>query len=253
MFEGVRYISCGKFISSSEWTHQDRIIDSYEVIFVTKGWVYINEDGKNYALQANDVLILQPGIRHYGYQPSRETEFFWFHWKGSTTEPLTIKHRKIEDPYSISMYFRQLLQCRIEGKPPECFDYLARLILAELHFNSANPNVNHTAENIAAWIKANRHTAIKASQVAAHFGYNVDYLNRMFKASFLKPIKEYIDEERMKYIKSIMLTQNVSLNEVAMKAGFSDYKYFLKFFKYHEGITPTQFYKENAKVYINTR
>lgn len=253
MFETVRYISCGKFISSSEWIHQDRVIDSYEMIFVTKGFVYINENGCDYALQADDAIILQPGVRHYGYQSSTDTEFFWVHWQSDAAFSLDIKHRKIEDPYSISLYFRQLLQCRIEGKPAECFDYLARLILAELHFNSSNPNVNHTAETVAAWIKANRHTAIKAAQVAAYFGYNVDYLNKMFKASFLKSIKEYIDDERMKYIKAMMLSQNLSLNEVAVQAGFTDYKYFLKFFKYHEGITPTQFYKENAKVYINTR
>ncbi len=253
MFETVKYISSGKFISNGEWIHPDRILDSYEMIFVTKGHVYLNENGTDYPLQAGDTLILQPGIRHYGYQSSHDTEFFWFHWKGEISSSILCKHRKIEDYYAISLYFRQLLQSRVEGAPSECLDYLIRLILAELLFNSASPHINHTAESIAAWIKANCHTAIKASEVAAHFGYNVDYLNRMFKANYFKSIKEYIDDERIKHIKAIMLSTDLSLNEVALKSGFSEYKYFLKFFKYHEGITPTQFFKQNARLYINSR
>ncbi len=253
MFEKATYISCGKFISRDAWTHPDRILDSYETIFVTKGTVYLNEGGQNYALQSGDAIILQPNVRHYGYRSSSDTEFFWFHWQDESAAVLKEKHRKVADIYTISLYYRQLLQCRVENKPSECFDYLIRLILAELYYNSSNPNTNHTVQMIAAWIKANSHTAVKASQIAERFGYNVDYLNRLFKVNFSRSVKEYIDDERMKHIKAIMLSDHLSLSEVAEKAGFTEYKYFLKFFKYHEGITPTQFYRQNTKLHINTR
>ena len=84
-------------------------------------------------------------------------------------------------------------------------------------------------------------------------GYNTDYLNRIFKAHFFKTIKQYINERRMETIKSLMLTQSYTLSEIAAKSGFTEYKYFLKFFKYHEGITPTEFYKQYAKIHINSR
>ena len=74
---------------------------------------------------------------------------------------------------------------------PEGMDYLTRLILIELYSNSTKPNVSHIAENVAAWIKANCHTAITEMQVARHFGYNVDYLNRVFKTYFFKTIKQF--------------------------------------------------------------
>lgn len=253
MFENATYISCGKFVSRGVWTHPDRVLDSHETILVTKGMVYINENGHDYILQVGDTILLQANARHYGYRSSTDTEFFWFHWRDDSLVFSEEKHRKIEDIYTISLYFRRLLQSRVEDKPAECFHYLIRLILSEIYYGGSNPHVNHTAESIAAWIKANRHTAIKASHVAARFGYNVDYLNRMFKTNFSKSIKEYIDDERMKHIKAMMLSDNISLGEIAEKAGFSQYKYFLKFFKYHEGITPTQFYRETAKLYINTR
>ena len=45
MFEEIKWISSGKFVSRGEWIHPDRIIDSYEIIFVIKGTVYIDENG----------------------------------------------------------------------------------------------------------------------------------------------------------------------------------------------------------------
>ena len=132
MFEDVKNCGVGKFISRGEWSHPDRIIDSYEIIFVTKGEVYINEDGAEYPLKEDEILILQPNLRHYGYKTSTNTEFFWLHWYDEVNVAMKMKHRKLENPYSISLYFRQLLEARITHKTSESMDYLTRLILIEL-------------------------------------------------------------------------------------------------------------------------
>ena len=78
-------------------------------------------------------------------------------------------------------------------------------------------------------------------------------MNRLFKSSFSKTVKQYIDEKRIEYVKELMLCSDLPLKEIAARSGFSEYKYFLKFFKYHEKITPTQFYKQYAKIHINSR
>ena len=240
MFEDVKNCGAGKFISNGEWIHPDRIIDSYEIIFVTKGEVYINENSTEYCLRPDEMLILQPNLRHFGYKTSTNTEFFWLHWYGGPNIDSNIKHRKIENPYNISLYFRQLLDARVLQKSSEGMDYLNRLILIELYSNSKPPVVNRTAEKIATWIRANCHNPIIERQIATQFGYNPDYLNRLFKSSFSKTIKQYINEKRLEY------------KEIAYRSGFTEYKYFLKFFKYHEKVTPTEFYKQYAKMHINS-
>lgn len=201
----------------------------------------------------NEILILEPNKRHYGYQESEDTEFFWLHWYSDTNVLSGIKHIRPENSYSISLYFRQLMDARVTQKSGEILDYLTRLILAEVYYNRKQMNVNPNAEKIAAWIKANNNSSLTVSHIAERFGYNVDYLNRLFKNNFSKGIKQYINEERLKYIKKLMLSEHLSLKEVALRAGFEDYKYFLKFFKYHEGITPTEYEKQFAKIYINSR
>lgn len=253
MFEDVKNCGSGKFISHGEWSHPDRVIDSYEIIFVTKGNVYMNENGTEYVLQKDELLILQPGLRHRGYKSSTNVEFFWLHWYGGPEVSSDMKHRKIENPYCISLYFRQLLDARVTQKTSESLDYLTRLVLIELYSNSKKSDVSHIAERAAAWIDANSHTAVTEKQLANVLGYNADYLNRLFRTSFSKSIKQYIDDKRMEFIKGLMLCENLPLKEVSDKAGFTEYKYFLKFFKYHEKITPTEFYRQYAKMHINTR
>ncbi len=252
MLENVRYVNCGKFICDGEWQHPDRTIDWYTVIFVTKGNVYIQESDTKYTLKKDDVVLLSPHKRHFGYQTSSDVEYFWLHFQGGFAWPANLKHTKIENPYTVSLYFRCLVNNRVLKKPPEGMDYLTRLILIELYAGSVQPNTNRMAENIAAWIRANCHTALTETQIAAHFGYNTDYINRMFKKNFFKTIKQYINDKRMEHIKTLMLSDNLTLGEIAAMSGFSEYKYFLKFFKYHEGITPTEFYKQYAKIHINT-
>lgn len=253
MFENVKNCGAGKFISYGEWSHPDRMIDSYVILFPTKGEIYINENNTEYHIKPNEILILEPHLRHFGYKASSNTEFFWLHWYGGPNIASNIKHRKLENPYAVSLYFRQLLDAIVTYKASESVDYLTRLILIELNLNSKEPILNHNAEKIAAWIDANSHNSITEKQISEHFGYNADYLNRLFKLNFSKTLKQYVNDKRIKYIKSLMLQSNLTLKEIAFKSGFSDYKYFLKYFKYHEKITPTEFYKQYAKIHINSQ
>lgn len=132
MFEDVKKCGVGKFTSHGEWIHPDRVIDSYEIIFVTKGEVYISESGTEHRLKHSEILILQPNLRHFGYKASTNTEFWGLHWYGGPNIALNMKRRKIENTYSISLYFRQLLDARVTHKTSEGIDYLTRLILIEL-------------------------------------------------------------------------------------------------------------------------
>ncbi|MBQ7779462.1 MAG: AraC family transcriptional regulator [Clostridia bacterium] len=253
MYENATYCGAGKFVSHGEWIHPDRVIDSHEIIFVIKGRVYLTEDGKEYELKENDVLLLEQGLRHYGHFPSSNTSFFWVHFKNAPKPDPALKLRNMKDSYDLPLLFKQLVHYRAENRPTEAMDYLTRLILIECFSPQVSDVRSPTVSEIAAWINANRDTVIKAEQVAAHFGYNADYLSRAFKASCGKPLKEYIDSVKMTYIKQLLLTGGKTLTDVSCEAGFSDYKYFLKYFKYHEGITPTQFLSTYPKTHINTK
>ena len=66
MFEDVKNCGAGKFISNGEWIHPNRIIDSNEIIFVTKGEVYINENARP---GANVILYEAPKVQQVPVYP----------------------------------------------------------------------------------------------------------------------------------------------------------------------------------------
>lgn len=252
MFENVTHISSGRFVSRDEWIHPDRRIDSYEVMFVLSGTVYINEDGIEYALGKNDMLILEPGKRHFGYKHSSDTSFYWAHFIGDFSLADGIKLQRITRPYELSVLFNQLLHYSFEGGSAEAADYLIRLILIELHTADAIDD-NRRIGAVSAWIKANSDIPLKVCDVARHFGYNEDYLSRLFHSVKGRGIKEYIDGARIYYIKELLQSGERLLREIAAACGFAEYKYFLKYFKYHTGMTPTELRGTYSKTKENNK
>ena len=253
MYENVTYCGAGKFVSHGEWIHPDRIINSYELIFVLDGTVYINEDNVQYQLKKNDVLLLEPTLRHFGYKKSSNTSFFWVHFTGLPQINAKLKYQTLSDSYNLSLLFKQLLHYQSENQTTECLDYLARLILIEAFSIKRQEDTNKVISEAVAWITANRDIILKVEEVSEHLGYNADYISRLFKANYGKSLKEYINDVKISHIKQLLLTSNLSLTDIACSTGFDDYKYFLKFFKYHEGVTPTQFLKSYTKTHINNK
>jgi hypothetical protein len=54
------------FVNRGMGLHPDRIITSYEVLFVAKGILVIVEDETEYKVHPGQFLILYPHLRHYG-------------------------------------------------------------------------------------------------------------------------------------------------------------------------------------------
>lgn len=250
MFENVKYEMAGHFSSRGEWIHPFRSIDSFEYIFVTDGVACIEEEGEKFALSRGEILLLEPGKRHGGYAKSPgDVSFFWLHFTGSDATRLP-KHAAPKCAAGLTVLFRQLLHyANSPSYTSESADLVTRLILCELEaeFASRAEDGREVYCRICEWCRINSDRRLTASEVAGRFGYNKDYLNRMFVRHGGCGLKEYINGRRMDRIRALLMT-DISLKEAARAAGFEDYKDFLKFFRYHGGLTPTEF----RNLYYNT-
>lgn len=253
MYETVRYSNGGLFRSRGVWCHGDRIIDTYEVIFVERGTVYLNEAGVDYELEPQQMLLLEPGLRHFGTRPSSDVSFFWFHY-WADNPPAVPKSLKVQQTYRVLLLMRQLLHFdNTAGYPQEARDYLMRLILMELNEQASQTAGASLAARTAEWIRSNSYRPIQTGEVAAQMQYNSDYLNRVFRQVYGISIKCAIDRARMEHIKTLLLNSDQSLQSIATVSGFTDYKYFLKYFRYHEGRTPSEFRNAFFRSHINVR
>jgi hypothetical protein len=106
MFEMVSFLNGGRFISNGEWCHPKRVIDSYEVIFVTHGVVYMTENDADYTIGSDEFLLLEPFVGHHGYQMSTNTQFYWFHISDFPEGLKKEKTKKVNSSYNLMILFR---------------------------------------------------------------------------------------------------------------------------------------------------
>lgn len=242
----------GKFTSRGAWSHPRRTIASSEIIIVTEGNFSIRIGNDVYNAAKGDALTLPREVEHSGVGESFGVSFFWLHFHGDVPSEI---ERLIhpERPDACAQLARELLHySETEGYPPECADAMLTVLFCEL----AKPSCGEVSSRLARvkeWIRSNAEREICASDVAVHFLCNEDYLNRIFKRAFGVGIKAYIDEERIKLIKAELCETTRSLASIAEGFGFSDYKYFLKYFKYHTGISPSKFRGLYYNLHTNSR
>lgn len=248
-----KYEIIGEFVSEGEWIHPRRIIDSYEMIYVLYGTVSIDEDGSVYTLGANDVLILEPGKCHAGHiKTDAPVSFYWFHFR--TDMPITHKTWHGKDFYDLKYLLKKLLHTANSPVYPQSFnDALGFLILREfLHAASSSAAENNSLlRRIDEYIRIHAAEGITVADIAGHFGYNADYIGRLFKKSRGICIKNHLIGERLKIAKDLLLTTGLSVKEISARLNFAEENLFIKFFSYHEEISPTRFRNKYSELHMN--
>ena len=95
--------------------------------------------------------------------------------------------------------------------------------------------------DVREYIRINVASAPKVSDIARHFGYNADYLSRVFIKNCGLSLKKFIDRQRMDCISGLLQTTLMSLKEIAAATGFDDENALIKFFGARSGCSPTAF------------
>ena len=251
------YSFAGRFVTDDEWIHPTRIIDTYEALMVTQGEVHLQENGVFHHLHAGDLILLRPGIQHGGTQVSTgRTSFFWAHFTTDSFEKTVLQpgaHTPAE-PDRLTSAFRCLLHMgNTPGYPPYASDAAMAVLIAEICASQAltASGVSRLAQEIAEWIRNNSEKKLTVHSVAAQFTYHPDYLCTLMKRSFGLGLKEYICEERMKKIKTMLLTTALSVKELSARLNFDSESQFTHYFKYHEGMSPARFRNQYAHTHLN--
>ena len=257
-FENGKYFSydmVGEFHSLGEWIHPKRSIKSFEVILALEGTVYISEDNQEYALQKNQLLVLEPFKEHYGYKTvSEPTAFYWFHFFTNLEIPL--KSYSGTDIYEIKQLLKKLLH--ISNTPtysPSAADSAGYLIFEELNrlYSKGNASNQALAVQITEYIRNNIKSNIRVSDIAEHFGYNSDYIGKYFRENCGIKLKYYLAAQKLMLAKDLLLSTNMSVKQISKELGYSEENLFIKFFTYHEKISPSAFKANYCNTHINNK
>lgn len=243
----------GEFQSKGKWIHPDIKVPTYELIFVLDGEVCIAEEDKEYTLHPNELIILEPGKRHFGFRASEiYTSFYWFHFY--TNMDIPCKLYKSQNFYDIKYLLKRLLH--ISNTPTyskTAVDSAGLMVFEELMSLGAAKTMSNKAliGKLSEYVRVNIKTNVTVGDIAKKFGYNPDYIGRLFKEHFDIGLKDFIVAERVKLSKDMLFTTNLSIKEISSELGFSTENNFIKFFTYHEHISPAKFRNRYGNTHIN--
>ncbi len=260
LVSGVHAFNGGYFISRGIGGHPVRVIDSYEIIYVTRGRLKMFEDGVDYEVGSGECLLLYPGRKHGGngtYPP--DLAFFWVHFvpKSQAVEKFIQslpQHRPISCPERMTTWLRRYLDDQESGGNMQLqSELLILLMLTE--FQASVPPVagrGGMAGKALEYIKLNYEQPISTALVAEKLKCNPDYLGRIFKEAFGHTITEQITEERLRHARRLLMESTQNISEITCACGFNDPAYFRRCFVSESGMTPLKFRRLYGKVHLNT-
>ena len=243
----MTFSNMGLFDSETKWIHPEIAVDTYELIFVIEGNIFIREDNCDYQLKKGDMILLSPFVTHRGYKESYgHTAFFWLHFfcdspallPPKTSTPSATTERTMREIMHFQRFDRRIAEV-----------VLLKFLMEQ---NCSVFEKNKTAYEVDEFIRINAHRPLSVTALAERFGYSPDHLSRLLSKEFGYDCKSAIIKKRLDFIESQLLNTDFTIKEVAQICGFEDENAFVKFYKYHTKLTPTQFRSRFFYTHMNT-
>ncbi len=246
----LEFSNMGLFTGGPDWIHPETRTATYEIVFVVKGKAYIEEEGVRHELAEGDVLCLKPDAIHRGYKKS-ECSFYWLHFFAQGYDGIGIYRARVRDFSAAVVLFKQLnhlASLQTANALIEC-----EIAAFLLQFTQNGPVKSKLFTDVAEYIRINAESAESVAKIARRFGYNADYLSKLFAANSGLSLKKYIDKTRLDAVCSLLLSTTLTVKEIADRCGFESDNALLKFFKYHKKKTPAQYRNAICLSHTNNR
>ena len=118
-------------------------------------------------------------------------------------------------------------------------------------FGEASHTVEHQnntlLEEISRFVYLRNGKPVTVGEVAEHLGYSTGHLRTIVRSLTGNSTKTFIDLERIKIMKELLLYSDVRIGELAQLMDFQDTKYFSRFFRKYTGELPRSWAKKNIR------
>ena len=256
--------NAGLFVSRGQGIHPDRVIQTFELIFVKEGALSMEEEEQPFDVREGETLLLWPGRRHRGLQPyAPGLSFYWVHF-GLREHPdgemaLTVpQHATVGRPDHLTLLFRRLIDDQETlGIRPFSASLTVLLMLQEVTGSGhARTNSSSSATLLASRadsiIRSRFHETLTASSLADELNCHPDYLGRAFRQTYNLTMTEAIHRRRLRQARSLLLESADAVDVVAHRCGFEEVGYFRRLFKRQEGLSPRAFRRIYSRLHVNT-
>lgn len=97
------------------------------------------------------------------------------------------------------------------------------------------------------YIDNNLHTNITIHKISTYTNISKSVLYKLFHENYGTTVKDYINGKRVKKAEDLLLSTDLSIENISQQSGFSGVSYFGKIFKEKTGTSPLKYRKEAKK------
>lgn len=223
--------------------------NSYIIHYVLSGRGYFNGT----SVSTGEGFLITPGMSHE-YHSSKEEPwtYFWVIFDGIEAEDICQKYISCnKDGIFACNFIPRLLNLRnsimaeetsIDGVRALGFLFL----LFSLHTDNSEIDKNPHVREAKKYIKTNFCKNVSITEISGAIGVDDRYLYNLFmKHEGISP-KQYLTSLKLNYAKDLLRVSDLTMGEIALAIGFSDGLTFSRFFSKKEGISPTEYRKNNS-------
>lgn len=248
----LRVRSAGRYIVSPAWDGERPKPKWFAELFWTvEGRGEFLLDGKTQAVKAGDIFIYRPGHAHILRAQSPVWEYCW----------LTLDHSEVGewlDGFGLDKprtspgpcptgLFMQLIsalkECTPQGERRAA--HLAHAILLAASSRTGEPEAGSIAERARRLLDVHCHDpAWSVSDAVGELKIHRTTLLRAFQKDYGMTPSRYLQNRRIQKALSLLRDNDLQIQEVAWRAGFSDPNYFARAVHAATGMSPREFRRQ---------
>ncbi len=115
--------------------------------------------------------------------------------------------------------------------------------------NNSLERYSPAIKKAVSYIDANLDKAVSLRILSEYISLNESYLSTLFKNETGQTVISYINQKRILRAKELLMTTDMSVEEVATVCGFEDSNYFSRVFRRLESVSPSEYKKNSISIY----
>ena len=233
--------------------------DFYEVVAITHGRGTHSINDKTYQVMPGDIFLMHPGDYHMMIPADKNTTFKWLSciWLPEfyhLNDPILLNTKKYNDEYTLditNMFLDMMREFNLKQQ-----DYLEiihhqliallkklKRIASNAKDNYADRYKNALVKKAVDFINTNYQQNLDLQNIADQLQISQVYLCKLFKNQMEISTIQYLRKVRVDNAIKLLMTTDMTVNQISAQVGFSDVKNFIFAFKKAAQTTPLKFRK----------
>ncbi len=253
------HLSSYRFFEPHE-KHITRVSTEWVMLFMLAGTLRFTEDGEEIALSAGEWYVQRPGLRQSATQESDCPEYYYIHfgYTGGESVPFIRQQMSfplrgtfpVQDEHEKQVflrYFDRMLWSNAgvgEGwlsKQAVFCEFLEYFV--EQCAASGTVSQPGVMRELCRQLRVGYAQPHIAEKVLHSFHYSAEYLRKRFRAEMNISVSDYVMRLRMEQATVLLLSTNMSGQEIATAVGYEEYSTFIRQFRRTYHTTPLQWRK----------